>query len=374
MKKVGILGGGQLGRMLLQAAVNYPIETYLMENDENCPSGHLCQYFFKGDIKSFEEVYTFGKNVDVLSIEIEQINIEALEKLEEEGVKVIPSSSCLKIINNKISQKYFYHQHQIPTSHFVVTHSIQEIQDNISMLPAVHKLAKGGYDGKGVQVLKSVNDISKAFDKPSVLEKCIDIKQEIAIIVAVGQNGQTAVYPAVEMVFDPNLNLLSHQICPAELADSVYSAAESIALNVVKNLESAGLFSVEMFIDKDDTVWVNEIAPRVHNSGHHTIEAHYCSQFDMFWRILLDYPLGNTNPISNSAMLNLVGEANCYGIPDYQGLNGVLSMDKTFVHIYGKKETKPGRKMGHVTILGSDKTELINKVNQIKQLITVKSI
>ena len=176
------------------------------------------------------------------------------------------------------------------------------------------------------------------------------------------------------MVFDPNLNLLTHQICPAELADSVYSAAESMALNVVKNLNSPGLFSVELFVDKDDKVWVNEIAPRVHNSGHHTIEAHYCSQFDMFWRILLDYSLGNTNSISNSAMVNLVGEANSFGIVNYQGLHAVLSMDKTFVHIYGKHETKPGRKMGHVTVLSSDKTELLNKVHEIKQLITVKSI
>lgn len=374
MKKVGILGGGQLGRMLLQAAVNYPVETYLMENDKICPAAHLCHHFFMGDVTSFEDVYCFGKNVDVLSIEIEHVNIEALEMLETEGVNIIPKPSCLKTIVDKISQKNFYLQNNIPTSSFIVTHSNQDVHDNISMLPAVHKLAQGGYDGKGVQILNSVKDIENAFDKPSVLEKCIDIKQEIAFIVAVGQNGQTAVYPAVEMVFDTDLNLLSHQICPAALSDSIYSTAESIALNVVKKFDSPGLFSVEMFVDKDGKVWVNEIAPRVHNSGHHTIEAHYCSQFDMLWRILLDYPLGNTNSISNAAMVNLVGEANYFGIPYYQGLDAVLSMDETFVHIYGKYETKPGRKMGHVTVLSSDKTELINKVNEIKQLITVKSI
>lgn len=373
MKKAGILGGGQLGRMLLQAAANYPVETFVMENDPECPAAHLCNHFIKGDITSFDDVYNFGKGLDVISIEIESVNLEALEKLEQEGVLVYPKPSALKIIKNKILQKQFYKEHEIPTSDFVITNSKSELQEHIAFLPAVHKLAMGGYDGKGVQLLKKSEDISNAFEAASVLEKMVDIKKEIAVIIAVAANGDTAIYPPVDMVFDQRLNLLSYQLSPAELPEKVFWKAEAIALKVVKELKSPGIFAVELFADIDDNVWVNETAPRVHNSGHHSIEANYSSQFDMLWRIMLGYPLGNTDHILPAAIVNLIGDNDHTGPAHYEGLEQVLAMDNVFVHIYGKATTKPGRKMGHITILSSEKQELLHKANQIKHIIKVIS-
>ena len=373
MKKIGILGGGQLGRMLLQAAANYPVETFLMEKDADCPAAHLCHHFINGDITSFEDVYHFGKQLDAITIEIENVNTEALELLEKEGVQIYPKPSALKTIKNKIEQKCFYRDNNFPTSDFVVTNSISDLANHVQLLPAVHKIGNGGYDGKGVQIIKSKEDINKAFNAPAVLEKMVDIKQEIAITIAVGNNKETAIYPPVDMVFDNTLNLLSHQLCPAELSETVFWKAEAIALNTVKKLNSPGIFAVEMFTDKNSNVLVNEIAPRVHNSGHHTIEGNYSSQFDMLWRIMLDYPLGNTEIIVPTALVNIVGENNYSGAPIYEGLDKVLSMDNVFVHIYGKTQTKPGRKMGHVTIASNEKQELLHKVKQIKNLFFVKS-
>ena len=373
IKKVGILGGGQLGRMLLQAAANYPVETFVMENYSECPAAHLCQHFIKGDITSFDDVYNFGKNLDALTIEIESVNEDALQKLEQEGVAIYPKPSALKIIKNKILQKQFYKDNQIPTSDFVVTQNINELTQHHSLFPAVHKLAMGGYDGKGVQVIKKAEDIPNGFDALAVLEKMVFLKKEIAIIIAVNDKGENAIYSPVDMVFDTSLNLLSHQVAPAELADKVFWKAEAIALKVVKDLKSPGIFAVELFVDIDDNVFVNETAPRVHNSGHHTIEACYSSQFDMLWRVMLQYPLGNTEHILPAAIVNLIGENNYTGPAVYQGLCDVLTMDNVFVHIYGKTQTKPGRKMGHVTILSNEKQELIHKANQIKHMLKVVS-
>ncbi|MCP9753353.1 5-(carboxyamino)imidazole ribonucleotide synthase [Ferruginibacter sp. HRS2-29] len=373
MKKAGILGGGQLGRMLLQAAANYPVETYVLENDAECPAAHLCGHFTKGDITNFDDVYNFGKGLDVLTIEIESVNLEALEKLESEGVKVLPKPSALRIIRNKILQKQFYKENEIPTSDFVITNNLSELQGHGDFLPAAHKLALGGYDGKGVQLLKKTEDIPSGFDAPSVLEKLVHIKKEIAVIIAISQDGETAIYPPVDMVFDQRLNLLNYQISPAELPEKVFWKAEAIALKVVKQLKSPGIFAIELFADIDDNVWVNETAPRVHNSGHHTIEANYSSQFDMLWRIMLGYPLGNTDHILPAAIVNLIGEPGHSGPAVYDGLDKVLAMDNVFVHIYGKTQTKPGRKMGHITILSSEKQELLHKANQIKHVIKVIS-
>jgi 5-(carboxyamino)imidazole ribonucleotide synthase len=373
MKKAGILGGGQLGRMLLQAAANYPVETFVMENDPACPSAHLCHHFVQGDITSYDDVYRFGKGLDAITIEIESVNEAALEKLEQEGVKVYPSPAALKIIKNKIIQKQFYKEHQIPTSEFVVTNSLAELEQQHSFLPAAHKAATGGYDGKGVQLIRTVEDIPKGFDAPAVLEKLVSLKKEIAVIIAVSDAGESAIYPPVDMVFDHSLNLLSHQLAPAELPEKVFWKAEAIALKVVKELNSAGLFAVELFVDTADNVLVNETAPRVHNSGHHTIEACYSSQFDMLWRVILNYPLGNTDHILPAAIVNLVGENGHSGPASYEGLENILAMDNVFVHIYGKQQTKPGRKMGHVTILSSERQELLHKANQIKHGLKVIS-
>jgi 5-(carboxyamino)imidazole ribonucleotide synthase len=373
MNKVGILGGGQLGRMLLQAAANYPVETFVMENDAECPAAHLCHHFIKGDISNFDDVYNFGKGLDAITIEIESVNEDALEKLEAEGVKVYPKPSALKTIKNKILQKQFYKTSQIPTSEFVITQSKADLNQHSNFLPAAHKIGMGGYDGRGVELLKTTADFGKAFDAPAVLEKLVSIKKEIAIIIAVNDNGENAIYPSVDMVFDSRLNLLDYQISPATLPEKILWKAEAIALKVVKDLKSPGIFAVELFIDDKDNVLVNETAPRVHNSGHHTIEANYSSQFDMLWRIMLNYPLGNTEHILPAAIVNLLGANDFSGEVFYEGLNEVLKIDNVFVHLYGKKETRPGRKMGHVTILSKEKQELIHQANRIKHTLIVKS-
>jgi 5-(carboxyamino)imidazole ribonucleotide synthase len=371
--KVGILGGGQLGRMLLQSALNYPVETFVMENDPNCPSAHVCHHFVTGNIQDFEAVYNFGKTLDALTIEIEAVNVEALEKLESEGVAVFPNSSAIKTIKNKILQKQFYKSSQIPSPEFIVTNNLAELQMQSGFLPAVHKIAEGGYDGRGVQILRTAADFEKGFDAPSVLEKMVVIKKEIALMVAMNANGETAIYPPAEMFFDPVLNLLDFQVSPAQIPQHSLWKAEAVALRVVKELKSPGIFAVEMFIDQNDEVWVNETAPRVHNSGHHTIEANYSSQFDMLWRVILNYPLGNTQPILPAAIVNVLGRENFSGKAVYRGLQDVLKLDNVFVHLYGKQETKPGRKMGHVTILSNERQELIHTALKIKNMLAVES-
>lgn len=373
MKKIGILGGGQLGRMLLQAAANYPVETYVMENDDECPAAHLCHHFTKGDIKDFDSVYNFGKGLEAITIEIENVNVDALEKLESEGIKVYPKPSVLRTIKNKITQKQYYSQFSIPTAQFHLTNNIDEVRKYEDFLPAVHKLGEGGYDGRGVQILKTKEDLQKAFDAPGVLEKLIPIDKEIAQMVAINDKGEWAIYPPVEMLFDPDLNLLDYQLCPAELSTQTLYKVEAIALSVVRNFKSPGLFAVEMFVDKKGDVFVNETAPRVHNSGHHTIEAHYSSQFDMLWRIMLNYPLGNTDAILPSIMVNIIGADGFNGDVKYEGLDEVLKIYNAFVHIYGKKQTKPGRKMGHVTVLSTEKQDLLHKSNRIKRTLIPKA-
>jgi 5-(carboxyamino)imidazole ribonucleotide synthase len=371
--KVGILGGGQLGRMLLQAAANYVVETSVLENDEHCPAAHLCHYFVKGDIRDFETVYRFGKELDAVTIEIESVNVEALEKLESEGVQIYPRPSAIRIIKNKITQKEFYKQNKIPTADFRITNDINDLKNYADFIPAVHKIGMGGYDGKGVQVLPTEKDFDKGFNAPAVLEKMVNIKKEVALIVAINNKGETAFFPPAEMVFDSVLNLLDYQLSPAQISNEVFWKAEAIALKLVKAFQSPGLFAIEMFVDKNNEVYVNETAPRVHNSGHHTIEANYCSQYDMLWRIILDYPLGNTAPILPSSIVNLLGAEGYSGEARYEGLHEVLKMDNVFVHMYGKTQTKPGRKMGHVTILSKEYQELTYKAHKIKNMIKVIS-
>jgi len=372
MIKAGILGGGQLGRMLLQEAANYPVEVSVMEKDPSCPSAKLCHHFIQGDITNYDDVIRFGEGLDVITIEIENVNVEALFELEKRGCRIIPKPHALQTIKNKIIQKEFYAEHEIPTASYKVLQNREELKNNIDFLPAVHKLATGGYDGKGVQIIKKQEDIPLGFDAPAVLEKMISIEKEIAIIVAVAENGKTAIYPPVEMFFDPVLNLLDLQLCPASIPEKALWKAEAIALKVAMKLDSPGIFAIEMFVDKEGNVWVNETAPRVHNSGHHTIEAHYSSQFDMLWRIILNYPLGNTAMIMSSMMVNLLGAEGYAGKTQYDGLEEILSIPDVFVHLYGKTDTKPGRKMGHATIISNEKQELIHQANRIKNTFRIK--
>lgn len=371
MQKIGILGGGQLGRMLLQAAADFVVETYVLENDPGCPAAHLCHHFVQGDIKNFDDVYNFGKGLDAITIEIESVNVEALEALEKEGVRVYPKPAAIRTIKNKILQKTFYKENEIPSPAFIITQSQTEAKSRKDLLPAVHKLGEGGYDGRGVEVLRKEEDLERAFDQPAVLETMVEIEKEIAITVAKNDAGQLTLFPAVEMLFDSKLNLLDFQLSPARIDKQVLWKAEAMAQKVVEKLASPGLFAVELFIDRTGNVWVNETAPRVHNSGHHTIEANYCSQYHMLLRILMQLPLGNTQPIIPSSIVNILGTPGYQGDAIYEGLDEVLKMDNVFVHLYGKKTTKPGRKMGHVTILSQEPQELIYKANKIKNTLKV---
>jgi 5-(carboxyamino)imidazole ribonucleotide synthase len=373
MLKIGILGGGQLGRMLLQASANYSVETRVLENDPECPAAHLCHRFVKGDIQNFDDVYNFGKDLDGITIEIEAVNVEALEKLESAGVKIYPAPSALRIIRNKILQKQFYKENDIPSSAFRITEKREDLKKYSDFLPAVHKLASGGYDGRGVQMLTNERELHLGFDQPSALEKKVDIHKEISQIVAINAAGQTALYPPVEMIFNQVLNQLDYQLSPAEIPQQTAWRIEAIALKVVKDLKTPGIFAVELFIDKNGDVLVNETAPRVHNSGHHTIEANFSSQFDMLWRIMLGYPLGNPKHIVHAAMVNLIGYEGNSGEVNYEGIDEILKMENVFLHLYGKKETRPGRKMGHVTILSPEKSDLVYKAKAIKQKMRITS-
>ena len=273
-----------------------------------------------------------------------------------------------------IIQKKFYKENDIPTSAFRITEKREELKKFSDFLPAVHKLASGGYDGRGVQILTGERELHQGFDEPSVLEKKVDILKEISQIVAINAGGQTALYPTVEMIFNPILNQLDYQLSPAEIPQQTTWRIEAIALKVVRDLKTPGIFAVELFIDKNGDVLVNETAPRVHNSGHHTIEANFCSQFDMLWRIMLGYPLGNPKHIVHAAMVNLIGSEGNSGEANYEGIDEILKMENVFLHLYGKKETRPGRKMGHATILSPEKSDLVYKAKSIKQKLRITSL
>ncbi len=371
--KVGIVGGGQLGRMLLQAAINYPVETFVLENDDNCPAAHLCHHFTNGNINDYDAVYNFGKDLDAITIEIENVNVDALEKLEAEGKKIFPKPSVLRIIKNKILQKEYYKSLSIPSPEFIITQNKEELAAAVDFIPAVHKMGEGGYDGRGVRLLQTKEDIVKGFDAPAVLEKMVNIHKEIAMMVAINDKGETAFYPPVEMLFNQDLNLLDYQLCPAEIDTRTLYVVEAVTIAVARNFKSPGIYAIELFIDKSGTVLVNETAPRVHNSGHHTIEAHYCSQFDMLWRIILGYPLGNTDAILPSIMVNIIGAEGFSGDVKYEGLEDTLKIENAFVHLYGKKHTKPGRKMGHVTIVSKEKQELLHQSSKVKRTLLPKA-
>ncbi len=372
--KIGILGGGQLGRMLLQASINYPVTTYVLENDVECPAAHLCHHFTKGNIQDFDTVYQFGKGLDAITIEIESVNIEALILLEREGVRIYPSTSALSIIKNKVLQKQFYQDNNFPTASFVITESRDELNAYEHLFPAIHKVGEGGYDGKGVKKIANKQDIVHGFDAPAVLEEKIAIVKELAVIIGVSQNMKVVAYPPVEMVFDSRYHLLDFQLCPAQVSDEIISKSQQIAREVVKKLNSPGIFAVELFINHEGELLINEMAPRAHNSGHHTIEASFCSQFDMLWRIMLGLPLGNTALIMPSVLINLVGEPKETGTVKYEGLPNVLSISNAFVHLYGKKETKPGRKMGHVTLLHTDIAGLQSQAEAVKSILKIKAV
>ncbi|PZX49934.1 5-(carboxyamino)imidazole ribonucleotide synthase [Algoriphagus chordae] len=371
---LGVLGGGQLGRMLIQSAINYNQDIHILDPDPNAPCKDLSQRFTVGSLKDFDTVYAFGHSCDVITVEIESVNTEALEKLQREGKKVYPQPDILSLIKDKRKQKQFYQLHGIPTAEFILTADKADVIHNASFLPAVNKMGKEGYDGRGVQVLRTEADLENAFDAPGLLEKLIDFDKEIAVTVARNEAGDLIAYPAVECAFHPTANLVEFLFAPAEINKEVAEKAEQIAKDVILKLGMVGILAVEMFVTKEGDVLVNEVAPRPHNSGHHTIEANFTSQFEQHLRSVMNWPLGNPNLRCPAAMINLLGEDGFTGPVLVEGQAEALAEQGVYIHMYGKKITKPFRKMGHVTILSDTVEGLKEKAQRIKDLIKIKSI
>lgn len=370
---LGVLGGGQLGRMLIQSAINYNQDIHILDPDPNAPCRDIAQRFQVGSLKDFDTVYSFGKSCDVITVEIEAVNTDALQKLADEGKKVFPQAHILRLIQDKREQKQFYAQHGIPTADFILTESKADVLAKRDFLPAVNKLGKEGYDGRGVQILRTEADLQHAFDAPGLLEKLIDFEKEIAVTVARNEQGDLSVYPAVECAFHPTANLVEFLFAPAEISAEVEAKAQQIAKEVILKLDMVGILAVELFVTKSGEVLVNEIAPRPHNSGHHTIEANFTSQFEQHLRAVMNWPLGDPSLRCPAAMINLLGEDGYSGPILVEGKEEALAEKGVYIHLYGKKLTKPFRKMGHVTILDEDVKSLKAKANRIKALIKIKS-
>ena len=375
--KLGILGGGQLGRMLLAETQKFDIHTSILESNKKAPCAEICNTFVVGDLLDFDAVYNFGKTVDVLTIEIENINLDALDKLEQEGLTIYPKPKDLRIIQSKARQKNFYIDHQIPTAEFshyaYLEELIHSFENSIIQFPFVWKAARFGYDGNGVKIVRNIKDLESLPNVECITEKLIPFKNELAVIVARNAAGEVKTYPVVEMEFHPEANQVEYVICPARIKTEVAEKAREIALKVVSDLDFVGLLAVEMFQTEDDKILVNEVAPRPHNSGHYSIEASYTNQFEQHLRSVLNLPLGNTASTVAGIMVNLVGEEGFSGEVVYQNIEEILKIDGVTPHIYGKKETRPFRKMGHVTIVNSDIAIARKVAQKVKETIRVIS-
>ena len=371
--KIGVLGGGQLGRMLLQSATDFNLDIHMIDPDPNAPCSKMANSFTVGALTDYETIMAFGADKDVLTIEIEAVNTQALKDLESQGKKVFPQPHIVEMIQDKRKQKTFYKANRIPTANFVLTENKADVISQNSFLPAVNKLGKGGYDGQGVQVLKSESDLEKAFDAPSLLEDLVDFQKELSVIVARNESGEVKCFPLVEMVFHPTANLVEFLFAPAEVSHEVEEKAYKLAEDVIAKLDMVGLLAVEMFLTQENDLLVNEIAPRTHNSGHQTIEANITSQFEQHLRAILDLPLGSTQLIKPAAMVNVLGEDGFKGNARYEGLNELLSIPGVHLHLYGKKITKPFRKMGHITITDENTVSLKEKALKVKEILKVKA-
>jgi len=371
--KIGVLGGGQLGRMMIQSAIDFNLEIHAIDPDQNAPCKHIATSFEVGALTDYDAVYAFGKDKDLITIEIENVNTKALAQLVAEGKKVYPQPSIIELIQNKLHQKQFYKANNIPTADFIVVNNKTEVSQNSAFLPFVNKLATGGYDGRGVQVIREEGDLNQAFDAPGFVEKLIDFDKELSVVVARNEDGQIQTFPTVEMIFHPEKNLVEYLFSPAEIDESIEKEAQDLAKNLIQKLDMVGLLAIEMFLTKDGGLLVNEIAPRTHNSGHQSIEGNVTSQFEQHLRAILNWPLGNTDNVSPSAMLNVLGEDGFTGEAKYEGMEAVLATPGVHVHLYGKKITKPFRKMGHITITDTDKKRLREKVNFVKSQLKVKA-
>lgn len=354
--KLGILGGGQLGKMMLFDTRKFDIQTYVLDPSNEAPCKIACNKFFQGNLMDFETVYNFGNQVDVLTFEIELVNLDALEKLESEGIKVFPSPKTLRLIQNKGIQKDFYSQNNIPTAAYQRFENLDSLKSEIQniKLPFVWKCTEFGYDGTGVKIIRTFSDLDNLPNVECISEEMILFKNELAVIVCRNPSGEIKTYPVVEMEFHPEANQVEYVICPARIDDEVAEKARVIALNVSEKFNHVGLLAVEMFQTENDEIIVNEVAPRPHNSGHHTIEASFTSQFENHIRAILDLPLGNTDSKVAGIMVNLVGEEGFSGDVVYENIETILGWNGVTPHIYGKKQTRPFRKMGHVTIVNQD--------------------
>lgn len=371
--KIGILGGGQLGRMLIQSAINYNLHIDILDPDAKAPCRHICNSFTKGSLTDFDTVYNFGKSRDIITIEIEHVNTEALKKLEKEGKKVFPQPKLLEIIQDKGAQKMFYQRNNIPTPDFFLVESKSQIGKYADYFPFFQKLRKGGYDGKGVVKLDDPAKLDKAFDAPSVLEMLVDFDKEISVIVARNEKGETRCFPVVECEFSAEANLVEFLFSPAGISKKIEKEAYRIAELVADKMKIVGLLAVEMFVTKDGRVLVNEVAPRPHNSGHQTIEGNKTSQFEQHLRAILNLPLGDTSLVMPSVMVNLLGEKGYEGEARYKGLHEVIALGGVNVHLYGKATTKSFRKMGHVTIIDDDLKKAIAKAKKVKSTLKIVS-
>jgi len=369
--RLGILGGGQLGRMLIQQAINYNVTVRVLDPDRGAPCCKLCDEFVVGSLSDFETVYNFGKKVDLLTIEIEKVNVDALEQLEKDGVLVYPQSRIVRLIQDKALQKQFFKENHIPTAEFQVISSPEQLRQSHIQFPYVQKLRRDGYDGRGVYKLIDETYLPNAFTEPSLIERLIDFEKEIGVIVARNESGEVQTFPLVEMEFNPEANLVEFLISPSTLPFEVQQDAAQIATKIAEDLKIVGLLAVEMFLDKNGKILVNELAPRPHNSGHQTIEGNVVSQFEQHLRAIFNQPLGDTACLNNAIMVNVLGEASYEGLAVYQGIEKVLKVPGVYVHLYGKALTKPFRKMGHVTIVDADREKAIEKARFVQETLKV---
>lgn len=366
--KIGVLGGGQLGRMLIQEATNLNLHIHILDPDKNAPCSSIAQSFTCAPLTDYDAVIEFGKDKSLITVEIENVNIEALETLEKSGIPVYPQPRVLRIIKDKGTQKEFYKEHHIPTSSFTLYENKEALINANINYPAVQKLRTGGYDGKGVQILK---DSSNSFEDAHLIEELVDFEKEISIIVTRNKGGEISTFPSVECEFNPEAHLVEFLFSPAEISADIERKAKEIASNVINKLDMVGILAVEMFLTKSGKILVNEIAPRPHNSGHHTIECCKTSQFAQHLRSVIGLPLGDTSLVQAGAMINLLGEKGYTGTARYEGLNELLKFSGVYPHLYGKEITKPMRKMGHITITGASLNEVKRTAEAIKGVVKI---
>lgn len=370
-QKIGFVKGGQLARMMIQELISFnsDMEVSVLDGDADCACRSLGVKVVKGDSMSFDDVYAFGKGLDLVILEFEHVNVEALRALKNEGVRVCVDPYVLAIIQNKFLQKKFLEEHDIATAEFVEVLDYEDLMSKKDYLPAVQKLQTCGYDGGGVQVLKSEADLEKGFKEPSFLEKFVDFEKELSLIVARDAFGNVKFYPIVEQKFNEVKNLVDYLFAPANISEAVEQQVFEIGEKVVKAFDFVGLLAIELFLTRDGKILVNEIAPRVHNSGHHTIEANHTSQFLQFVKLALGFPVGSVEMVAPAVTVNWLGREEEFGIPSYSGMEDLMQMDDVYVHLYGKKEVRPFRKMGHVTVLGQSVAEVLEKADKVAKII-----